>query len=173
MGRAGMVASAATRRSCWNYNLTSAQEVLAKQHRATPVTPKMLVRGRQAAVDLANTADIPYSVLYARTRRCRAGRSTCPRRRPCRLRADGADQHGHAYSIGWHRCPPWAPGRTKPWQGHRRHASSRKATPRRSIIRRRAGLRVIQSVGGGHPGAAEGRHALTRNRWRDDTSFTN
>lgn len=59
---AGMVRFSRDPQKLLNYNLTSAQEVLAKQHRATPVvTPKMLEgAGVKQLWDSANTADIPY-----------------------------------------------------------------------------------------------------------------
>jgi hypothetical protein len=59
---AGMVRFSRDPQKLLNYNLTTAQEVLAKQTRATPiVTPKMLEGdGVQALWNSANTTDLPY-----------------------------------------------------------------------------------------------------------------
>jgi hypothetical protein len=59
---AGMVRFSRDPQRLLNYNLTTAQEVLAKQHKATPVvTPKMLEgAGVKALWDSSNAVDMPY-----------------------------------------------------------------------------------------------------------------
>jgi len=59
---AGMVRFSRDPQKLLNYNLTTAQEVLAKQHKATPVlTPKMLEgNGVKAMWDSSNAVDTPY-----------------------------------------------------------------------------------------------------------------
>lgn len=59
---AGMVRFSRDPQKLLNYNLTTAQEVLAKQHKATPVlTPKMLEgAGVKALWDASNAIEVPY-----------------------------------------------------------------------------------------------------------------
>lgn len=59
---AGMVRFSRDPQKLVNYNFTSGQEVLAKQHKATPiVTPKMLEgAGVKALWDSSNVIDLPY-----------------------------------------------------------------------------------------------------------------
>ena len=59
---AGMVRFSRDPQRLVNYNLTTAQEVLGKQHKATPVvTPKMLEgAGVRAIWDSSNAIDVPY-----------------------------------------------------------------------------------------------------------------
>lgn len=59
---AGMVRFSRDPQRLLNYNLTTAQEVLGKQHKATPVvTPKMLEgEGVKALWDKSNVIDVPY-----------------------------------------------------------------------------------------------------------------
>ena len=58
----GMVRFSRDPQKLLNYNFTTGQEVLAKQHKATPiVTPKMLEgAGVKALWDKSNTIDVPY-----------------------------------------------------------------------------------------------------------------
>lgn len=58
----GMVRFSRDPQKLVNYNFTTGQEVLAKQHKATPiVTPKMLEgAGVKALWDKSNTIDVPY-----------------------------------------------------------------------------------------------------------------
>ena len=58
----GMVRFSRDPQKLLNYNFTTGQEILAKQHRATPiVTPKMLDgEGVKAMWDKANVSDFPY-----------------------------------------------------------------------------------------------------------------
>lgn len=58
----GMVRFSRDPQRLLNYNFTTGQEVLAKQHKATPiVTPKMLEgAGVKALWDKSNTIDVPY-----------------------------------------------------------------------------------------------------------------
>lgn len=59
---AGMVRFSRDPQKLLNYNLTTGQEVLAKQHKATPIlTPKMLEGdGVKALWDASNSIDAPY-----------------------------------------------------------------------------------------------------------------
>lgn len=58
----GMVRFSRDPQRLLNYNFTTGQEILAKQHKATPiVTPKMLEgAGVKALWDKSNTIDVPY-----------------------------------------------------------------------------------------------------------------
>lgn len=57
---AGMVRWSKDCQKLINYNLTTGQEVIAKQHKAVPIVTVKMLEGNQELWDKSNTVDLPY-----------------------------------------------------------------------------------------------------------------